>query len=343
MSTRRPVLVERAALVGLVTGGARRVDAEHSLEELGGLAEAAGARVVLRVLQDRPKPDSATFLGSGKVEVLAHAAAEADADLIIFDNELSPGAVARAEQAARSQGRRSHAADPRHLREAGADARRQAAGRAGAIEVPAAAAGRIERGAVAPGRRHRHERPRRNETRSGSPAHPRADEDAAGRDRSGAPAPHAAARAPPQGRRADGGAGRLYQRRQDHAVQSIDAVGRRSVERAVRDARSAGPARRPARPARAAAERYGRLHRSPAAHAGRGVSRHARRNRRRRSGAARDRCRQSGARAPHGRRDPRARRGWRDGSAARRGLQQGRSCSPPTNAGASRKRIRRRC
>jgi GTP-binding protein HflX len=73
-----------------VTGGARRIDAEHSLEELGGLAEAAGARVVLRVLQDRPKPDSATFLGSGKVEVLAAAASETDADLIIFDNELSP-------------------------------------------------------------------------------------------------------------------------------------------------------------------------------------------------------------------------------------------------------------
>ncbi|HWI19134.1 MAG TPA: GTPase HflX, partial [Vicinamibacterales bacterium] len=89
-SVGRPVLVERAALVGLVTGGARRIDAEHSLEELGGLAEAAGARVVLRVLQERPKPDSATFLGSGKVDVLAQAAAEADADLIIFDNELSP-------------------------------------------------------------------------------------------------------------------------------------------------------------------------------------------------------------------------------------------------------------
>ncbi|MSO35651.1 MAG: GTPase HflX [Acidobacteria bacterium] len=90
MSTQRPVLVERAALVGLVTGGARRVDAEHSLEELGGLAEAAGARVVLRVLQERPRPDSATFLGSGKVEVLAAAAAEADAGVVIFDNELSP-------------------------------------------------------------------------------------------------------------------------------------------------------------------------------------------------------------------------------------------------------------
>jgi GTP-binding protein HflX len=46
--------------------------------------------VVLRVLQDRPKPDAATFLGSGKVELLARAAEEADVDLVIFDNELSP-------------------------------------------------------------------------------------------------------------------------------------------------------------------------------------------------------------------------------------------------------------
>ena len=60
------------------------------MEELGGLAEAAGAGVVLRVLQERPRPDAATFLGSGKIDVLANAASEADADLVIFDNELSP-------------------------------------------------------------------------------------------------------------------------------------------------------------------------------------------------------------------------------------------------------------
>jgi GTPase len=82
--------VERAVLVGLVTGQARRIDAEHSLEELAGLAVAAGAHVTLRVLQERPKPDPATFLGSGKVELLARAAAEADVDIVIFDNELSP-------------------------------------------------------------------------------------------------------------------------------------------------------------------------------------------------------------------------------------------------------------
>jgi len=81
---------ERAAIIGLVAGGARRIDAEHSLEELAGLADAAGARVVLRVLQERPKPDPATFLGSGKVDLLANAAAEADVDIVVFDNELSP-------------------------------------------------------------------------------------------------------------------------------------------------------------------------------------------------------------------------------------------------------------
>jgi GTP-binding protein HflX len=84
------VSVERAALVGLVTGNSRRVDAEHSLEELAGLADAADAQVVLRVLQDRPKPDAATFLGRGKVDLLARAAEEAEVDVVMFDNELSP-------------------------------------------------------------------------------------------------------------------------------------------------------------------------------------------------------------------------------------------------------------
>src|SRR5687767_15830194 len=62
---------ERAALVGLRTGSARRVDADQSLDELAGLADAAGATVVLRMLQERQKPDSATFIGSGKVASLA--------------------------------------------------------------------------------------------------------------------------------------------------------------------------------------------------------------------------------------------------------------------------------
>jgi len=89
---------ERAALVGLIAGRARRLEAELSLDELAGLAQAAGARVVLRVLQERPKPDPSTFLGSGKIATLAASCAETDADLVIFDNELTPAQLKHIEE-----------------------------------------------------------------------------------------------------------------------------------------------------------------------------------------------------------------------------------------------------
>jgi GTPase len=99
MADRRSTpVVERAALVGLVTSSARRILAEHSLDELAGLADAAGATVVLRMLQERPKPDPATFIGSGKVASLAAACAEADVDVVIFDNELTPAQLRQLEE-----------------------------------------------------------------------------------------------------------------------------------------------------------------------------------------------------------------------------------------------------
>jgi GTPase len=90
---------ERAALVGLFTGPSRNFDPEHSLDELAGLATAAGADVRLRVLQERAKPDPATFLGSGKVEMLAAASDEAAIDTVIFDNELTPAQLRNLEAA----------------------------------------------------------------------------------------------------------------------------------------------------------------------------------------------------------------------------------------------------
>jgi GTP-binding protein HflX len=90
---------ERAALVGLFSGPSRRFDPEHSLDELAGLAAAAGAEVVLRVLQERPKPDPATFLGSGKVASLVAACDEARVDVVIFDNELTPAQLRNLEEA----------------------------------------------------------------------------------------------------------------------------------------------------------------------------------------------------------------------------------------------------
>jgi GTP-binding protein HflX len=89
---------ERAALVGLIAGHARRLEAERSLDELGGLAEAAGARVVLRMLQERPKPDPSTFLGKGKVATLAASCAETNVDVVIFDNELTPAQLRQIEE-----------------------------------------------------------------------------------------------------------------------------------------------------------------------------------------------------------------------------------------------------
>jgi GTP-binding protein HflX len=90
---------ERAALVGLFSRTTRHFDPEHSLDELAGLAAAAGADVALRVLQERPRPDPATFLGSGKVASLRHACDEVRVDTVIFDNELSPAQLRNIEAA----------------------------------------------------------------------------------------------------------------------------------------------------------------------------------------------------------------------------------------------------
>ncbi len=68
------------------------------MDELAGLAEAAGAEVVLRVLQERPKPDSSTFLGAGKIKILAASCAEMRVDVVIFDNELTPAQLRQIEE-----------------------------------------------------------------------------------------------------------------------------------------------------------------------------------------------------------------------------------------------------
>lgn len=91
VAARDAVARERAAIVGLQLGAGRRGAVESSLDELAGLVRAAGATVACRAVQERPKPDPALFIGRGKAEVLARAAAEAEVDLVVVDHELTPG------------------------------------------------------------------------------------------------------------------------------------------------------------------------------------------------------------------------------------------------------------
>lgn len=82
---------EKACLAGCYPSSRDRERAEESLAELAALAEAAGARVLARILQERPNPDPATFVGRGKVEELRALVETLALDLIVFDDELSPG------------------------------------------------------------------------------------------------------------------------------------------------------------------------------------------------------------------------------------------------------------
>ncbi|MEX0676590.1 MAG: GTPase HflX [Pirellulales bacterium] len=69
------------------------------LEELEGLATTAGSRIVGRLTQRRAAPDVTTYLGKGKVEELGRLVAAADADVILFDNDLSPAQTRNLEEA----------------------------------------------------------------------------------------------------------------------------------------------------------------------------------------------------------------------------------------------------
>jgi GTP-binding protein HflX len=93
---------ERAILVGLETSSKVLVggksEGERSLDELEELAHTAGAVVLEKIIQRRPVKDPAFFIGRGKVEELSLMCQALDADLIIFDDELSGAQVRNIEE-----------------------------------------------------------------------------------------------------------------------------------------------------------------------------------------------------------------------------------------------------
>ena len=89
---------ERAILVGVVLPRMNREETDDHLDELARLTETAGGTVIDRVVQERGHPDAAYFVGRGKaVEIAAHARG-LHADLIVFDDDLSPAQVKNLEK-----------------------------------------------------------------------------------------------------------------------------------------------------------------------------------------------------------------------------------------------------
>lgn len=85
----RQLRLENVVLVGVHPQGSTE-DAENSLRELAALAETAGAVVMDGVLQRRPHPDPATYVGRGKAQELRDIVLALGADTVIADTELAP-------------------------------------------------------------------------------------------------------------------------------------------------------------------------------------------------------------------------------------------------------------
>ena len=90
--------ITRAVLIA-VSLGREDAECENSLAELERLLDTAGGEVAATVIQNRPHPDKATYIGSGKCEEVAELVkADPTITLAVFDNELSPSQIAAVEE-----------------------------------------------------------------------------------------------------------------------------------------------------------------------------------------------------------------------------------------------------
>jgi GTPase len=92
----RALRLERVVLLGVWTEGTQ-VSAENSLRELALLAETAGSEVLDGLIQRRGRPDTSTYVGSGKARELAELVLATGADTVICDGELTPGQLRQLE------------------------------------------------------------------------------------------------------------------------------------------------------------------------------------------------------------------------------------------------------
>ena len=214
------------------------LDADESLAEFRELVRSAGGEMAAELMQRRARPDPATLIGAGKVEEIAGVAASTNADLVLFDHDLTPTQLRNLEAAlpCRVLDRTQLILDifARHART-----------REGQLQVELAQleymlprlTGRGKAmsqlgggiGTRGPGETQL-ETDRREDSATHRPVEARSRCGAAG-----APAATAAARGCAG---ADGGAGGLHQRGQEHAVQSAHGRAGAAVVAHVCDARS---------------------------------------------------------------------------------------------------------
>ncbi len=92
---------ERAVLVGVHTGNLDKLSdtTEETIAELSRLADMADAEVLATMIQNKSSVEKATYIGEGKIEELKNACETLDADLVIFDDELSPIQIRNLENA----------------------------------------------------------------------------------------------------------------------------------------------------------------------------------------------------------------------------------------------------
>jgi GTP-binding protein HflX len=95
--TKLSVKQERAILVGVILPNST-ADPRDPLGELASLAKTAGAKVVDSVIQKRRKIDPGKYIGGGKAKEIALLAMKHDADVVIFDNDLTPGQIGGLEE-----------------------------------------------------------------------------------------------------------------------------------------------------------------------------------------------------------------------------------------------------
>ncbi|HMB95634.1 MAG TPA: GTPase HflX, partial [Tepidisphaeraceae bacterium] len=95
--TELSVRQERAVLVGVILANST-ADPRDPLGELASLAKTAGAKVVAQILQKRSRIDAATYIGSGKAIEIAELAKKHNADVVVFDNDLSPSQIGELEK-----------------------------------------------------------------------------------------------------------------------------------------------------------------------------------------------------------------------------------------------------